>query len=314
MKRAFWLLWLAAGALVAAEDGGQPMAAAKLAVAARPAALGQAYGAVGGDAYGMVDNPALLATLEQPNLGTQYASLPSGRSQQFLGFGRPLELRSRFAYEISYHRVALDQPLERRRSNTPSPDYTFNEGTDLFAVGGAAWLWPKKAAVGVSLKSLSAHLGEAVGAGYSGDLGVLLRLRHDLSLGLSAQDVSSKLAWNSGYEEKLPLVIRGAAAYHFWQERVLVCSELEKSQAQGAKLHLGAELWALPRTLALRSGWSNGQWSFGVGLRTLGLGFWDFFGLGHEAGIDYALVADPVGDGAFQHRLSLDIEFELEGS
>ena len=306
------LCW--ATGLGAAEDGGQPLAAAKLPVATRPAALGGAYGAVGGDTYGLALNPALVATLEEASLGTQYASLASGRSQQFLGFGRPLELRSRFAYEISYHRIALDAPLEHRRSNTPDPDYTFSEGTDLFSVGGAAWLWRQKLAVGLSLRSLSAHLGEASGAGYSGDLGLLARPQRGLDLGLSFQEVSSKLAWNTEYVEKLPLVIRGAAAYHFWQERVMLCSDLEKSEAQAAKLHLGLECWALPGTLALRGGWAQGQWSFGLGLRTAGLGFWDFFGIGREAGLDYALVADPVGDGAFQQRLSLDISFDLEGS
>ncbi len=295
---------LAAG-LTAAEDGGQPLAFTKLAVGARPAAMGQAYGAVGGDAYGFPNNPALLASLKDLRLGSQWASLPSGQSQQFLALGRPVDSSDDLAYGLAYHRQALDAPIEKRRANTPDPDSTFSGSASVFTVGLAGWLWPKRFASGASLKVLAETLGEASSGGFSADFGCWMHTWPGLDLGLDLQDLASRLTWNTGAVDDIPLLFRGALAWQAIAERLLLSADFEKSQAQAAHLHFGSEFWALPGSLALRAGWNQGLLSAGFGLRTR------LTSLGLEGGLDYALAGDPLGDGALQHRFSLDLAFGL---
>jgi hypothetical protein len=295
---------------MASEDGGQPFAFSKLAVGARPAAMGMAYGAVGGDAYGLPSNPALLATLRDLRIGSQWASLATERSQQYLAFGRPFDDADGSAYGLSFDRSALDAPIQKRRANTPEPDSTFGESANIFTVGVAGWLWPKRAAFGLSFKVLSQNLGEANGSGFSGDLGFFMRTSPWLDLGFSFQDIASHISWNTGAGEELPLEMRGSAAVHLFGERLLLSSDVEKSRVQDLRLRAGAELWLLPKTLAVRTGWNQGQWALGAGWR-LPL-FDDSSDGGVDFGLDYALAADPLGEGALQHRVSLDLGMSLK--
>jgi hypothetical protein len=306
--RALTGLFLTLGAALApaAEDGGQPLAFSKLPVGARPAAMGRAYGAVGGDAYGFPNNPALLATLHDLRIGSQWASLAIGRNQQYLAFGRPFYAGDGSAYGMAFHRSALDDPIEKRRSNTPDADSTFSESANIFTAGLAGWLWPKRAAAGLNLKVLGQNLGEANSGGFSGDLGFFLHAWPWLDLGFSFQDLASHLTWNTGAGESLPLVMRGGAAAYAWDQRLLVSGEIEKSQVQDLRLRLGAELWLLPRTWAVRMGWNQGQWTAGTGWRM------PLFAKAVDAGLDYALSGDPLGDATLQHRISLDLGMSLE--
>jgi hypothetical protein len=302
-------LMLSAAPLQAAEDGGQPFAFSKLPVGARSAALGNAQGALAGDAYGMVQNPALLATLDELQLGSELASLALGSSQQFVGLGRPMESGSQSAYGLAYHRSAEDDPIEKRDSNTPDPESTFSNSSNIFTAGVATWLSPQKLAIGLNLKVLGQSLGDASAGGYSGDLGFFMRTWRWLDLGLDIQDFASRVTWNSGETESLPLLVRGGAVAHAWDQRLLFSLNVEKSQVQDFHAGLGAEFWAWPKILALRAGWDDGQWSAGFGLQTGAFGLVSFF---NDGGLDYAVSSDPVGNGAVQQRLSLNLGFSLD--
>jgi hypothetical protein len=287
-----------------AEDGGEPFAFAKLPVGARPAAMGQAFSAVGGDAYGLPSNPALLATLQDLRVGSQWASLAT-RSQQYLAFGRPFGQGGDNAYGLAFHRSALSDPIEKRAANTPDPDSTFTESANVLTAGVAGWLWPQ-AAWGLSLKVLGENLGDASSGGFSGDVGLLLKTLPWLDLGLAVQDFASHLSWNTGSEEIMPRVMRAGAAAYLLDQRLLLSLDLEKSDLQALRLRLGAEAWLLPRQLALRLGWNQGQWATGAGWRM------PLFGSKIDGGLDYAFSPDPLGEGYFQHRISLDVGMRLD--
>jgi hypothetical protein len=302
----FGLGLLLGPALRAAEDGGQPLAFNKLAVGARPAAMGGAFGAVGGDAYGMISNPSLLATLTDLRVGSQWASLPTGSSQQFLGFGRPFDVGDSTSYGLTYDRYAVDVPIEKRIANTPDADSVFGDSSSILTADLAGWLSPHKLALGASIKVLAETLGDASSGGFSFDAGLFMRTWDWLDLGLAFQDAASHLTWNTGAEDNLPLVVRSSAAVHLCDDKLLFSTDVEKSEAQTLRLHLGAEVWAVPQFLALRLGWNQGQWSTGFGLR------FPFFNLAKDVGLDYALASDPLGDLALQHRFSLNLGFGLE--
>ena len=295
-----------AGKALAGEDGGQPLAFSKMPVGARSAAMGQAGGAVGGDAYGMVANPALLATLQDLRLGSQWATLPTGRSQQFLSFGRPIDKGSDTGYGLAYDRSSLETGIERRRANTPDPESVFGESASIFTIGLGGWFWPQKLAGGANVKILAQTLGDASGGGFSGDFGLFLRTWPWLDLGLCIQDVASRFTWNTGTSDPIPLVVRSSAVAKSSDDRWRLAVDIDKSQVQDLHLKLGTELWFWPKLFALRAGWSQGQWSGGLGLET------SFTKYLSNAGIDYAIIGDPLGDGAMQQRISLNVGVSLD--
>jgi len=210
---------------------------------------------------------------------------------------------------LAYQRNGVDSPIEKRDSNTPDPESTFTDSANIFTGGVATWLLPKKLALGLNLKVLGESLGDASGGGFSGDLGFFMRTWRWLDLGLDIQDLASRVTWNSGETESLPLVVRSNAAFHAWDQRLLFSVDLEKSQAQDLHYGLGAEFWAWPKILALRAGWNDGQWSAGFGLQTRTFGLVSFL---NDGGLDYAISADPLGSGAVQQRLSLNLGFSLD--
>jgi hypothetical protein len=100
-------------------------------------------------------------------------------------------------------------------------------------------------------------------------------------------------------EEEFPLNVRLGASYLLWENRILLASEVEKSEKQEERIHLGVEGWAL-ENVAGRIGYDRGSFTFGLGLRqdiqSATLGF------------DYAFVSSRVEDDA-DHLISLQFEF-----
>lgn len=83
-------------ALLAACAGRALAAYEDVGIGARVTGLGQAYTAVADDVYSIYYNPAGLATIERPELGTTYSRLLTGLSDgsniqnSFIGYARPL--------------------------------------------------------------------------------------------------------------------------------------------------------------------------------------------------------------------------------
>jgi hypothetical protein len=303
------LLVLGVAPLRGAEDGGEPLAFSKLPVGARPAAMGNASGALGGDAYGFIQNPALLGTLSDIRLGSQLASLALGSSQQFVSVARPFDSGGGAAYGLAYHRTTLDQAIEMRDSNTPDPEGTFSDSASILTGSVSDWIIARKLSLGVSVKVLAESLGDASAGGFSGDAGLFMHAWPWLDLGLTVQDFTSRQTWNTGTVEDLPVLVRSSAVVRAWQGRLLISGNVEKSEAQDLHVGLGTEFWVCPQLLALRAGWDQGQWSAGFGLQTAYFGPLSWFS---DGGLDYAISGDPLGDGSLQHRLSLDLGFSLD--
>lgn len=303
MRVAVLLLGLVAGGAAWAGDGGQPAAWTKLALGARIAGLGQAAIALADDPGAALLNPALAATQEGANLGSQAAFLPDGRHLHYLGMALRLGARSPFAWSLGYAQHGADQPLERRRGNTGDPEGTFKEGASLGQLGLAAWLVQDRLAAGLALKMLSHGLGDASAQGLAGDVGLVFRALPWLDLGFGARDVAGRLVWSTGHQETLPLRLRGGLHARAWEGRLGLLAELEGRQQQALRPRSGLEFWAWPARLALRAGHDGALPAAGLGLR------WPW--MGWRAGLDYALASDGLGLTDLQHRFSFELTLPL---
>jgi hypothetical protein len=305
MKRRVWglALLLSAAGLGAEGDGGQPAAWSKLSLGARSAALGQAVNALAGDPNAALLNPALAASLDDARIGSQAAFLPDGRQWHHLGLSRPFGSGSAYAWSLGYAQYTVDQPLERRVGNSGVPDSFFKESASLTQLGLAAWVLERRLAVGLGVKVLSHALGDASGGGAAADFGLLWRSLPWLDLGLAVRDAGSRLGWSNGSTETLLARLRLAAHLRPWGGRLGLLLEGDASQEQALRLRAGLEAWPWPERLALRAGLDGAQPAAGLGLR------WPWSRA--EAALDYALVVDPLGGAALQHRFSLEIGIPL---
>jgi hypothetical protein len=197
----------------------------------------------------------------------------------------------------------VDQALERRRGNTGVPDSFFKESASLTQLGLAAWVLDRRVAVGLSIKVLSHALGDASGGGGAADLGLLWRSLPWLDLGLAVRDVGSRIGWSNGSTETLLPRLRLATHLRPWGERLGLLLEGDANQEQALRWRAGLEAWPWPGRLALRAGLDGTQPAAGLGLR------WPWARA--QAGLDYALMVDPLGGASLQHRFSIEIGVPL---
>ncbi|MGH8003298.1 MAG: hypothetical protein ACRECJ_01040, partial [Limisphaerales bacterium] len=132
-----------------------------------------------------------------------------------------------------------------------------------------------------------------------------------LKVGASVENIFARLQFNSNKyygqfgstgnttTDTLPLNFRLGTSYLF-REQVLVSLEVEKNSKQKAFFHAGGE-YTFRKILALRTGVSHGQVSFGAGVRQP---------LDPKRGVrlDYAFKASPISERG-DHLFSLQFEF-----
>ncbi len=281
----------------AVTDGGQPAAWRKLATGARPAGMGGAGAALGGDAYGYLLNPAVLAKLESMHLGSQLANLPPDRELQSLSLARPLSAKRDGLYTgLGFQRMGLSQAIEGRVGNTPAPSSTFTETQSQWSLGTALWFVPGVLAGGLGGHLLQQQLSDATASGYGLDFGLLASALPGLDFALSLQDVMGNLAWSTQRREIIPITIRMGVAWEARPKELLFAADLDRNLNQELRARFGGEWWPI-EWLALRAGSNDWNWTAGLGARwRQGRMVW---------GLDYATGADPAG--GLAHRVSLDL-------
>ncbi len=155
-----------------------------------------------------------------------------------------------------------------------------------------------------NLANVSAY---GVGFGFS----LFGRPLQKLRLGAAVEDLGMRYSWASGEywkkhdllgsssKDEFPVNLRFGASYLLLEDRILVCSEIDKNTKQKEEIRLGMEGWIL-ENLAGRAGYYKDSWALGMGLkhkmRSTILGF------------DYAFVSSRVDDDP-DHLISLQLEF-----
>lgn len=278
---------------------------------ARAAALGEAGSALTGDLSGVAFNPAVLTTMEAPQLETQFQVAPGDVRTGLVSFGRT---GPRVGWSASV--VALDAGTIEIVPTSGAPSTERAQQDLVGALSGGAVLAPWFR-VGGTVKGLQSRLaGTYSGTAVAGDAGILVDLPVEgLRLGGAVQNVGADLTYRET-GDPLPLFYRGGLSYIFTtgedEETPATSTDLwyAGEHLSGSKIWLGADAvsdrwgnvtgnlgleWTYARVATLRLGGIVGDKSVGF---TGGIGF-----LVKQWRLDYSIqMVDQLTD---RHRMAV---------
>jgi len=246
----------------ASEDAGSAGAFMRYGTSARSLSLGNAVAGICDDVATSYWNPAGLAGLRTMEITGMGATLFEDTQYGFLALGMPTERWGTFSLGATLTRSGEFE----RADLTGDLGETFSEREGIFqlgyANGGHRWTY------GVTLKHVSQDIGGSKGSGLGMDVGLYFRPHRNLSFGASAQNIVQPTITLEIDEEKLARSVRGGMALRFFNNRLLVMSDLVKTEYMDLSLRTGLEVWPL-RSMALRGGFDSERemWSVGAGLR-----------------------------------------------
>ena len=266
------------GTALAADDGGVAGGFLRFGSSARGLALGNAVVGTADDAAISYWNPAGLAQLRTMEVTAMGATMFNDTKYSFFALGMPTEswgtfaLNGTFTTSGEYERATWDADL----------DETFSEKESTVSLGWAGSYG--RFAYGAAVKSVSQDLGGAKGSSTGLDVGVYFRPHRLISLGAAIQNLKAPKITLIDEEEELAQSMRAGMALRFFNNRLIMTSDLVKTKWMDTSFRAGLEAWPL-RTVALRGGWDSERehMSAGAGFR---LNNWQF---------DYAYVSTDLG-------------------
>lgn len=262
----------------AADDAGVPGGFLRFGASARSLSLGNAVAGLSDDVATSYWNPAGLAQLRTMELTGMGATMFDDSQYSFFAMGLPTEKWGTFAFNGTFagsgdfERSTWDQDLGE----------TFSEKEGVFSLGYANNYG--RLAYGLNLKTVSQNIGGASGSGTGVDVGLYYRPHRLFSVGGGVQNLVEPKITLIEEEEKLARSMRAGLALRFFRGRLLMCSDIVKTEFMNTSFRSGMELWPM-RNLALRCGYDGERehLSTGAGFRT---GNWQF---------DYAFVDTDLG-------------------
>ena len=299
-------LRLLTAALAAALPIGARAAYEDVGVGARVTGLGHAYTAVADDVYASYYNPAGLALLKRPELGTTYAKLLTGLSDgsnlqnSFLAYAHPLQGGERGTVAGAWNHFTLSGLYQESQfiGSYARPVFSSRD-PEKYYLGGSVKILRR--GVGGTAESANAisNTGAATGApdpalakaskvNLDADLGFLWRVKPRWMMGLMIQHVPEPdVAFNGG--DKLGRNVKAGVAYKtpFSTLSTDLCLQSAPDGSMDKIIAVAAEKW-LPTLL---------HGSFGV-RGSLSAGTRDHRQL--SAGLSYKL-----------HRMQFDYGFAL---
>lgn len=246
-------LALACGPLQAAGSAALGGAFQDVGMGTRPLGMAGAFVAIADDANATVENPAGMAFFDK---GGRFATFTHSNLFGFDGLSRDYvsyaQADSGFgAFGLAWNRLSANLDPE-----TYSEDEYIYAGAKLLSVSQDSY---PKLALGWQAKYLrvdstlsdspdGSTVGNGSATGYGLSLGVMIKLRPSLSVGILAQDLYSSLSWATGTLEVVPSTGRAGVAYKVTDSTTLATEIRGQQGGSGftaTSWHLGAESWLL---------------------------------------------------------------------
>jgi hypothetical protein len=283
-------------------DGGYAGAFLRMGFEARSKALGDAFVAVPEGAVAGIYNPALLPHLPARQAVVSLSFLPLDRNLDYIGVAFPIHPKTVSAsgarplnagIMIGWIHAGVDNIDGRDSAGNHTQDLSNSEHAFFmgFSVSPLPWL-----SIGLSGKVLYNRIpdiaeqgGALTSNGFGVDFGLFAQPLKNFSVGMTFRDNMSKYTWNTDkvYElgtstvYKFPRVLRTGLAYRIPQQWLLLVADMETSDVQNPRYHVGAEA-TIQQIGAVRLGWDHNKPTFGLGIKTTVFG--------KTAALNYAFV------------------------
>jgi hypothetical protein len=314
---------LLAGAVSAEEgDGGYAAPWLQVPVGARPTAMGGAYLAISDDGAAPMFNPAGLGKLQRPLLASSYRAMALDRTLGYVTAVSPVRGQSALGVHWLY---AGSGKVEARDSDGYPTGHDISLAAHDIAIIFAKQVAPYLA-IGVNMNYVLVDMPELDANSIGFDFGAMLYVEQlfdrenrdalairDLQVGIVAKHFGQRFKfvsdkYNLKYttsdigteqEDKVPVEIGLGVSGRLFDRRLLLASDVLKTEHQGAALHAGAEYFVTEQFM-LRGGYSDKRLTAGTGY---------LFKLGTKGlAIDYAFSTDKVDEGS-EHIFSFDLLF-----
>ncbi len=324
--------------------GTDPCAFLKTGVGARALGMGGAFVSIADDATCTYWNPAGLALINRPTLGTMIQSLGSPEweslrdiapTYQFLNFIIPtnnLGLNKwGGSFGISWIHTGIDNiPHTYLDESGNIVRDSFNDSEDAYFISYGSSILENQFLIGGNLKILRqsfTKIPDANATGWDLDAGMIYSISDRNNIGLLLQK-GVTLKWANGHVDKGPLTAKAGTSYKFVNKERLQClaaCDLLQAKSHPLEGHFGGELNYIPQPVKLSANdLSLNKISFRCGIDgivlenrygnidqmnnhtnwTLGLGL-NFNILNQGLQIDYNFGSYRLGD---KHRLSFILE------
>ncbi len=272
----------------AGTKGGQFL---KIAVGAKPAALGGAFAAVDGDVNSICWNPAGLGSIKQSQASFMHSEWLSGVKYEFAGYAKPLSEGRVIAGSINY---LGSGNIEGWKDANNRSDFTAG---DMAVTMGYGCKMNERMLVGANVRIIHQKIKDSSAAGIAVDMGILCSTRvKGLMIGAALRNLGTKMKFENE-ADSLPLELNGGIALNL--PKLLCVMDVTIPTDNDLRINAGIGYQLTPR-LNLRAGYGSDNdlrdgFSAGIGINAEVLQF------------DYAYV--PYGDVDNTHRVSVGKSF-----
>jgi len=270
----------------------------QLPISARAIGMGGAFVAVADDYSACYYNPAGLINISSSEIGSMYTDLYGLGllSQSFIGYVEPD--RGMGSGGISWSHLSANLQPERWDYDMVVYSYA-NYLSRTIKIPTRSW--------GINLKYLTQNTPYEDAVGYSLDFSYL-RKEKKFSLGICFQNIISKINWETGEKDILPVNITAGIAFPM-NSNILISTDVSVSPPDLFKeIRIGCE-WKPDKLFFIRGGImkklqkdGNAIFSLGIGIKTNLLGL-------NTSSFDYAFTSSQKFSSFGTHYLSFALEF-----
>ena len=267
-------------------------------VGGRSAGMGGAHTAVPTGVTSQFWNPALLTSLQNPEVGALHANWLDDLSYEWVGYARPINPRVGVgSASVAYFHMPSIQGVDE--FNNPTEPFRVY---DLAVTLGLARPMARGVSAGVNVKMIRQTLATVSATGAAADIGLAATV-HGATVGLAIQNLGPSIAYSDAGSYPLPRQLRFGVSRAFMQNKLLVAADYNSPNDYYDDVRIGTEFKA-HRNVSVRLGYRYEMGSSGDPVTGLSYGLGLHFG---QVSMDYAMT--PSSDFDNVQRFALGYSF-----